>query len=1284
MTSRNDNTNANNENSVAKIILNHENNTAHHQNENYILQQQSNSREHNNLIQGPYISNDSLDLGEKVLSTNIGYISSSNNSPTMNTNISNYSSKSNEINNSDEQIQLYDYIDITNKYLSLSNSPVFESPNESNNNNPQNFVDQINNENVNNEQFAIGLSSNNSEITNISSKISIATDDIKINENNEKLNNSLNFDSNSINNRNSKRDTINNLKQSHHSSKINNNASPSQEENTDESSLNLLQSDTNRKQKSYSINIKDLSYNKTHKRYSADVENSDERLNHSYNIGEYEHRFRFDAAFAETLKKTKLLLRKTPQPQSKTILTTKEYIDEMIENNDEDELNINLNYNKVFNNNLDENDVEYSVSSKKKKRISSSLDQFIHPLIKSHSNINVNHISNISINSSPNDDHFGKSFYKYDKYYSSNNFRRQYGSSSRSSSTEDSSYNTSTNTSTSTYTSSSNDGDDNKYSSSSLKHKNKSLSRSTSSSTNSYCENNSENKRQNIRKILKLSRNSILKDKHKNKYTSMLTKSLDKFVKDRSQNSFNSSTKLGKKNNNKLKSSQSFSDLISKSSNKKKFNEKRKSYEDYGNNKGSNPNLKKSILQIFEHKKEKSEENVSGYYSSDNDSLRNIKNSKPLVNEVEPMLDKNNERYKVLHSSLIQTPMENDKEHQLIKAKLNYLSAISINSEEKQRSLKSSNKIKSSLNYQSIRKKNHKRHKQHVHKRVRKTPYNLKENEVLLKGGLQYNDEGQLISSFGMPLRRQTVAALTAFLYGSPRKSNKVDNKLETSKNRIGLSSNNLFKDITALNQPVSMDENLDICKSNIISKNDELFQANDNKDKVIPAIYPQNPNFAPTAPQIPISVSLVGIKEKDRSFNSNKQYSSLDRNIKKESQPVEEKIGSEIKPHHRKHKHKKRRRKRRREQFVPLSMIEKSNIKDKINMQINPLVNIKNVACLGRINTDNNSLDPFFGIILFSMGDTTFRNFSFFKYGVYALLLVLFIRTIVQGSTLFSAVQVMIIPFIIAIMTIHTSKKRELSFKRNFLDFKIVQLEKNNLRLRNLHQNKLLLLSLPETIVSRLQSGMGDFNSLSCRVEDANCKGLLNILSAAPPDVLPMVLAILNEYFVCLDVLIENYSSNGCLTKIKTIGTKYLLAGNVLKHSDNHLYDMACIALHILKTFDPDVFFQEVDYRKEKTKLELKMGIAVGPLVTGICGSKKFLWDIWGDTCNMASRMQTTLIGSGIQITEAVYERLKNDFTFSDKMSTNIKGKGKTTTYLLLDYKSENTQDKKKKSITQ
>jgi class 3 adenylate cyclase len=180
------------------------------------------------------------------------------------------------------------------------------------------------------------------------------------------------------------------------------------------------------------------------------------------------------------------------------------------------------------------------------------------------------------------------------------------------------------------------------------------------------------------------------------------------------------------------------------------------------------------------------------------------------------------------------------------------------------------------------------------------------------------------------------------------------------------------------------------------------------------------------------------------------------------------------------------------------------------------------------------------------------------------------------------------------------------------------------------------------------------------------------------------MVLAILNEYFVCLDVLIENYSSNGCLTKIKTIGTKYLLAGNVLKHSDNHLYDMACIALHILKTFDPDVFFQEVDYRKEKTKLELKMGIAVGPLVTGICGSKKFLWDIWGDTCNMASRMQTTLIGSGIQITEAVYERLKNDFTFSDKMSTNIKGKGKTTTYLLLDYKSENTQDKKKKSITQ
>ncbi|ORX46172.1 hypothetical protein BCR36DRAFT_332100 [Piromyces finnis] len=126
----------------------------------------------------------------------------------------------------------------------------------------------------------------------------------------------------------------------------------------------------------------------------------------------------------------------------------------------------------------------------------------------------------------------------------------------------------------------------------------------------------------------------------------------------------------------------------------------------------------------------------------------------------------------------------------------------------------------------------------------------------------------------------------------------------------------------------------------------------------------------------------------------------------------------------------------------------------------------------------------------------------------------------------------------------------------------------------------------------------------------------------------------------------------------------------------------MATIALHILTTFNPDNFFQDVDYRVEKTKLELKMGIAVGPLVTGICGSKKFLWDIWGDTCNMASRMQTTLIGSGIQVTEAVYERLKDKFVFSDKMSTIIKGKGKTPTYLLLDVKNENAPNGKRRSL--
>lgn len=204
--------------------------------------------------------------------------------------------------------------------------------------------------------------------------------------------------------------------------------------------------------------------------------------------------------------------------------------------------------------------------------------------------------------------------------------------------------------------------------------------------------------------------------------------------------------------------------------------------------------------------------------------------------------------------------------------------------------------------------------------------------------------------------------------------------------------------------------------------------------------------------------------------------------------------------------------------------------------------------------------------------------------------------------------------------------------------------------------KSELLLLNiLPKPIAERLKAGERTIadNFSDVTVLFADIVGFSQLSSHLSP---PELVEFLNHIFSLFDELADKYE----LEKIKTIGDAYMVVGGLPMPRPDHAQAIAQMALDMI-----DATNQLKTNHGEK--IAMRIGISTGSVEAGVIGTKKFSYDLWGDTVNTASRMESHGIPGRIQVTTSTYECLANDFLFENRGMIPVKGKGEMLTYLLM-----------------
>jgi class 3 adenylate cyclase/FtsH-binding integral membrane protein len=232
-----------------------------------------------------------------------------------------------------------------------------------------------------------------------------------------------------------------------------------------------------------------------------------------------------------------------------------------------------------------------------------------------------------------------------------------------------------------------------------------------------------------------------------------------------------------------------------------------------------------------------------------------------------------------------------------------------------------------------------------------------------------------------------------------------------------------------------------------------------------------------------------------------------------------------------------------------------------------------------------------------------------------------------------------------------------EVSSRRDFAQRRVIEAERRDAQEAREKAEELLLNILPATIAEQLKQSGAESKSIASAYESvtvlfADIVGFTTMAATMPPN---DVVTMLNRVFSTFDRLSDKHG----VEKIKTIGDAYMVVSGLPEPRPDHARVMAEMALDMGEA----VAHMACETGKP---LKLRIGVNSGPVVAGVIGLRKFIYDLWGDTVNTASRMESQGVPGGIQVTEETYRLLRDEYVFSERGEIQVKGKGVMRVYLL------------------
>lgn len=226
-----------------------------------------------------------------------------------------------------------------------------------------------------------------------------------------------------------------------------------------------------------------------------------------------------------------------------------------------------------------------------------------------------------------------------------------------------------------------------------------------------------------------------------------------------------------------------------------------------------------------------------------------------------------------------------------------------------------------------------------------------------------------------------------------------------------------------------------------------------------------------------------------------------------------------------------------------------------------------------------------------------------------------------------------------------------------------VVEMDKIKNQLDQQHQllaeeqkksERVLLNVLPSSIAQRLKDHQGLIadGHADVTVMFADLVNFTQLTESLSPE---QMVGLLNTIFSGFDELCEKYS----VEKIKTIGDAYMVVGGLNRSNGDYTRDIADLSLEMRHyvTANPGL---------ARYKLGIHTGIATGPVVAGVIGTKRFIYDLWGDTVNIASRLTDEAVQDVIQVDKTTYNRIRHDYAFEPPATIHVKGKGEMVMYRL------------------